>query len=122
MCDTKYKVGDEVLCGEQANRKGKILFIDTNKPWPLLVLIEPSPSVRYYDSFWLKDDEVRPLPIKVTSVPYRRCLMRSVFKDHESVIMTVSKHEDSRGFERASFFIGWVDKDWITSEIEVTPR
>ncbi len=120
MCNTKYKVGDRVVCAA-FNRQATVLFVDPNRgEYPLLVLIDPLNPGGVHGSAWSSEDELRPAPVKVTSEKYRRFMFRNL-RGETNIGLAVSQAVVNR-WETSENFIGWVDKDWITSEIEVTPK
>jgi hypothetical protein len=120
MCNTKYKVGDRVVCAA-FNRQATVLFVDPNRgEYPLLVLIDPLNPGGVHGSAWSSEDELRPAPVKVTSEKYRRFMFRNL-RGETNTGLAVSQAVVNR-WETSENFIGWVDKDWITSEIEVTPK
>jgi hypothetical protein len=122
MCDTKFKAGDRVVI-QECSRHGTVMFVEPNGGlYPVLVLFDPKkPGDPQRGSSWFKESELRPAPVKVTSEKYRRLLYKYAYTGEPRVSYVIDD-VGVRDWEKDPHFIGWVDKDWITSELEVTIR
>jgi hypothetical protein len=121
MCNSKFKAGDRVVIAD-CRRHGTVMFVDPNAGlYPVLVVFDPKEPGHPHGSSWLKESELRLAPVKVTSEKYRRLLYRTSPEGPVYVAFTVREDAVSV-WEKDKCFLGWIDKDWITSEIEVTPR
>jgi hypothetical protein len=121
---TKYKVGDKVTYTDTLGHaySAEVMFVSTAPGTVAPYLIVYSRNNGYsHTSGFISEDALIPAPVKVTSEKYRRLLYKYAYTG-ETRVSYVLDDVSVRNWEKDPHFIGWVDKDWITSEIEVTPK